>query len=66
MAENQTHLAIIVVLDSCKNDEVQSKNESTSVLTTLLQLKVYGDFFRHSRAANSIEPCLILLNFEPI
>ena len=30
--------ALIVVLDICKNDEDPSKNESTSVLTTLLPL----------------------------
>ena len=30
--------ALIVVLDTCKNDEDPSKNESTSVLTTLLLL----------------------------
>ena len=30
--------ALIVVLDTCKNDEDPSKNESTSVLTTLLPL----------------------------
>ena len=36
--------ALIVVLDICKNDEDPSKNESTSVLTTLLPLSVYGYF----------------------
>ena len=30
--------ALIVVLDTCKNDEDLFKNESTSVLTTLLLL----------------------------
>ena len=49
--------AFIVVLDTCKNDEDPSKNESIRVLTT---------FFRHSRAANSIDPCSILLNCKPI
>ena len=29
---------LIVVLDTCKNDEDPSKNESTRVLTTLLPL----------------------------
>ena len=47
-------------------DEDPSRNESVRVLTTLLPLYVYGDFFRHSRAANSKDPCLILLNFKPI
>ena len=49
--------AFIVVLETCKNDEDPSKNESIRVLTT---------FYRHSRAANSIDPCSILLNFKPI
>ena len=30
--------ALIVVLDTCKNDEDPSKNESTRVLTTLVLL----------------------------
>ena len=36
--------AFIVVLDTCKNDEDPSKNESTIVLTTFLALQVYGYF----------------------
>ena len=36
-------------LDTCKNDADPSKNEHTRVLTT-----VYIDFFRRSRAANSV------------
>ena len=36
--------AFIVVLDTCKNDEDACRNESIRVLTTLLPLKVYGDF----------------------
>ena len=58
--------AFIFVLDTCKNDKDPSKNGNTSVLTALLPLQVYGDFFRHSRAANSIDPCSLLLNFKPI
>ena len=43
-----------------KNDEDPFKNESTRVLTTFLPLQVYGDFFRRSRAANSVDPGPIL------
>ena len=57
--------AFIVVLDTCKNDEDPSKNESTRLLTTFLSY-VYGDFFRHSMAANSVNPGQVLPNFEPI
>ena len=39
---------------TCKNKEDQLKNEGARVLTTFLLLKVYGDLFRHSRAANSV------------
>ena len=45
--------ALIVGLVICKNEEDPSKNEGTRVVTTFLPLKVYGDFFRRSRAANS-------------
>ena len=58
--------AFMVALVTCKNDDDPIKNESTRVLTTFLQLKVYGDFFRCSRAANSADPGPILPNFEPI
>ena len=56
----------MVVLVTCKNDEDPSKNESTRVLTTFLPLKVYGEFFRRSRAANSVDPGRILPNFKLI
>ena len=58
--------AFIVVLDTYNNDEDSSKNESTKLLTIFLPLKVHGDFFRRSRAANFINPGQILPNFEPI
>ena len=45
--------ALIVVLNVCKNEEDPFKIESTRVVTTFLQLKVYGDFSKHSRAGNS-------------
>ena len=58
--------AFIVVLVTCKSDEDPTKNENFRVLTILLPLYVHGDFFRHSRAAKSIDPYSILLNFKPI
>ena len=56
----------MVVLVTCKNDEDQSKNELTIVLTIFIPLEVYGNFSRYSRAANSPDPGPILQNFEPI
>ena len=56
----------MIVLVTYKNDEDSIKNESTRVLTTFLPLKVYGDFFRRSRVANSEDPGPILPNFENI
>ena len=58
--------AFIVVLHICKNEENQFKIESTRVVTTDLLLKVYEDFSRRSRAANSTVQGLIWLNFHPI
>ena len=45
--------AFMHVLVTCKNEEDPFKNEGAGVLTTLLSLKVYGDFSRASRTANS-------------
>ena len=56
---------VTLSLDTCKNKEDPSKNEGTRVVTTFLPLKVYGDFSRHSRAANFAVRGLILMNFEP-
>ena len=56
----------MVFLVTSKNDEDQSKNELPIVLTTFLPLEVYGNFSRHSRAANSPDPGPILPNFQPI
>ena len=39
VAKYQTHSSFIVVLNSCKNDEDPSKNESTRVLTTFLHYR---------------------------
>ena len=58
--------ALMVVFVTCKNDEDPFKNESTRVPTTFLPLVVNGYFYRRSRAANSVVPGQILLNFEPI
>ena len=45
--------AFMHVLDTCKNEEDPIKNEGARLLTRFLPLKVYGDFSRRSRAANS-------------
>ena len=58
--------AFIVVLDSCKNDEEPSRNESISAQNITPIIGLWSFFFRHSRAANSIDLCSILLNFNPI
>ena len=59
----------MVVLVTCKNDEDPFKNKSIRVLMTFLPLykcKLDGDFFRRSRAANSVDPGQILPKFKPI
>ena len=58
--------AFMVVLVTYKNDDDSIKNESTGLLTTFLLLYVYGEFFSHSRADNSVDPGQILPNFKPI
>ena len=45
--------AYMHVLLSCKNEEDPIKNEGARVFTTFFPLKVNGEFFRRSRAANS-------------
>ena len=55
----------MVGLVSCKNEEDPSQNEGTRVVTTFLSLSVCGNFSRCSRAANSVVPGRILLNFKP-
>ena len=52
------------VLDTCKNEEDPIKNEGASVFTRFLPLSVYGDFSRHSRAANSAVLGPIWPNFK--
>ena len=45
--------AFMTDLVTCKNEEDPLENEGTRVVTTFLPLKVYGDFSKRSRAANS-------------
>ena len=52
------------VLDTCKNEEDQIKNEGGRLFTRFLPLLAYGDFSRRSRAANSAVLVPILPNFE--
>ena len=54
----------MVVLVTCKYEEDLIKNESARVLTRFSPLKVYGNFFRCSRAANSPVLGQIWLKFE--
>ena len=56
--------AFIVFLITCKNEEDPIKNEGTRVLTRFSPLYVYGDFFRHSRAAYSAVLGRIWLKFK--
>ena len=42
-----------MVVVTCKNEEDPMKNKGARVATTFFPLKVYGDFSRRSRAANS-------------
>ena len=55
-----------LVLVNCKNEEDQSKNEGPRVVTTFSHSKYMVNFSRHSRAALTIVPVTILLNFKPI
>ena len=57
---------IMVILIACKNEEDPIKIEAARVVTTFLPLEVYGNYYRHSRAANYAVPGPILLDFEPI
>ena len=42
------------VLITCKYEKDPIKNSRENVMTSFFPLKVYGDFFRRSRAANSV------------
>ena len=56
--------AFMHVLDTCKDEEDPIKNEGARLFTRFLPLKVYGDFSRRSRAANSAVLGPIWPNFE--
>ena len=56
--------SIMVVFITCKNEEEPIKNEGSRVLTRFSPLKVYGNFFKRSRAANSKVPRRIGPKFE--
>ena len=55
---------IIDILVTCKYEEDPIKNEGVRVLTRFSPLKVYGNFFKRSRAANSAVLVRILLKFK--
>ena len=52
------------VLTTCKNEDDRIKNKGARVFTRSLQLLVYGDFSRRSRAANYAVLGPIWPNFE--
>ena len=56
--------ALMHVLLTCKNEVDRIKNEGARVFTRFLPFKVYGDFSRRSRAANSAVLGPIWPNFE--
>ena len=56
--------ALIHVLITCKYEKNPIKNSGENVMTSFSPLKVYGDFSRRSRAANSAVLSPIWPNFE--
>ena len=54
------------VLITCKYEKDPIKNSRENVMTSFFPLLVYGNFFRRSRAANSVVSSLIWLKFELI
>ena len=52
------------VFNTCTNEEDPIKNEDARVFTRFLPFKVYGDFSRRSREANSAVLGPIWPNFE--
>ena len=58
--------AFIVDLVTRKNEKDLIKNKGSRVLTRFSPLKVFGIFFKHSRAANSAVRGRILLDFEVV
>ena len=58
--------AFMHVLIVCKYEKDQMKNNGENVMTSFSPLIVYGIFFRHSRAANSVVHGRISPTFELI
>ena len=58
--------AFMHVLIACKYEKDQMKNSEENVMTSFCPLKVYGIFFRGSRAANSVAHGQISPNFEAL
>ena len=58
--------AFMHVLIACKYEKDQMQNSGENVMTSFSPLKVYGIFFRRSRAANSVVHGRISPNFELI
>ena len=58
--------AFMHVLIACKYEKDLMKNSTDNVMTSFSPLKVYGIFFRRSRAGNSVVNGRISLNFELI
>ena len=54
------------VLTTCKYEKDPIKNSRENVMTSFFPLKVYENFFRCSRAANSVIGSLIWPKFELI
>ena len=54
------------VLITCKYEKDPIKNSRENVMTSFFPLQVYGNFFRCSRAANSVVGGPIWLKFELI
>ena len=48
---------IIVAVFTCKTEEDPMKNKGARVATTFVLFKVYGEFSRRSRSANSVDSC---------
>ena len=54
------------VLIACKYEKDQMKNSGENVMKSFTPLKIYGIFFRRSRAANAVVHGRISPNFELI
>ena len=56
--------ALMYVINTCKYEKDPIKNDREKVETSFFPLYAYGDFFRRSRAANSLFGGPIRLKFE--